>query len=83
MKTEAEIKAARSKLCECLATPGLNTEQRATLAGLLNALVWAAGQAMPSNPLNRIMAGEPIAPGIDPTAGNERLANLPKIAGRE
>lgn len=79
MKTEQQINDARKILCDILQTPGLSGSQRTLFAGMLNALAWAADGHNAST-MDRLLAGEPIAAGKDPTKALrhlEALANDP------
>lgn len=58
MKTEAEIRQARSALVKRVITPGLSDEQRTLLQGMSVALQWACGEGGSS--LQRLIDGEPI-----------------------
>lgn len=80
MKTLAEINEARAEVCRLLITPGLNELQRSLLAGMSNALVWAAGDATEdTHTMNRLIAGELIAPGKDPAKGLATLENITRL----
>jgi len=61
MKTLEEINEARSKIRSLIhAESGrCSREQYALLAGMLNALVWAAG-GKDCTTIERVLAGEPI-----------------------
>lgn len=72
MKTAEQIKVARNVLCEKLNTPGLDKSQSALFAGMLNALAWVCDSPNGST-LDKLLAGEPIAAGKDPSQAHDRL----------
>lgn len=82
MKTLAEIKDAKGKVIDALATAGINDVQKALFAGMLNGLNWAA-ELPHANTIDRLLAGEPIAAGKDPSPALARLADLPKMRQSE
>lgn len=75
MKTIEQIRAAGDKLCETLKTPGLNRAQLALFAGMLNALAWVRDSPNGST-LDRLLAGETVAAGKDPSPALETLSAL-------
>jgi len=79
MKTLQQIAHARNVLCETLKTPGLNPEQSAMFAGMLNALAWVCDSPNGTT-LDRLLAGEPVAAGKDPSAAVKRLESLTHLA---
>jgi hypothetical protein len=78
LKAPEEIANARSVLVETLKIPGLNSEQRAMFCGMLNALAWVRGSPNGTT-LDRLIAGEPVAAGKDPSAALQRLDSLPLV----
>lgn len=76
MKSQEQISAARKKIAVTLATPGLNPEQLALFGGMLNALAWVMDSPNGST-LDRLLKGEPVAAGKDPSAAIKRLQNIP------
>jgi len=75
MKSAEQIKVARNALCEKLNTPGLNPSQSALFCGMLNALAWVCDSPNGST-LDRLIAGEPIAAGKDPSHAHDRLEKI-------
>lgn len=75
MKTEEQIDNARKIMREKLVMPGLSDMQRALFAGILNTLVWAA-EGHSTSTLDRLLSGEPVAVGKDPTEAIKRLDQL-------
>ena len=72
MKTIQQIDDARGVLAKRVKEPGLSKDQRILLAGMLNALVWAAdGEA--SATVDRVLAGEAFDKGK--TADDSILAS--------
>lgn len=75
MKTPEQIRHARGVLVETLKTPSLNQSQSALVAGMLNALAWVCDSPNGTT-LERLLAGEPVAAGKDPSDGLERLDSI-------
>lgn len=80
MKTKHQIALARKKLRELFTTPGLSDAQSVMLAGMANALAWVADSPNGST-LDRLLAGETLAAGKDPTAGLRILRDIAKNFG--
>lgn len=80
MKTQLAISGAISKVRQTLAMPGLNAEQLALFAGMLNALSWVV-ESPHGSTLERLINGEPVAAGKDPTGAIERLESISRKVG--
>lgn len=61
MKSESDVKSARSAVCKAIATPGISEQQLVLLRGMSVALCWCAGDPNGSS-LQRLIDGEPILP---------------------
>lgn len=75
MKTTEQIEHARAVMREKIQTAGLTPVQSALLAGMLNALVWVM-DGEHSSIVDRILSGEPLAPGRDTSAGEAVLKSI-------
>lgn len=64
MKTGTQVAAMRCQLRQRLLATGLSDIQRATLIGMLNAIVWVADGEHAST-MDRLMSGEQVSPGND------------------
>ena len=64
MKTESEIIAGEKRLVQRLTTPGLSSEQKALVVGMINSMNWVLENEHGTS-TERMMRDEPIAIGVD------------------
>lgn len=77
MKTPEQVDKARRRLRERIRTPGLNSEQKALIVGMLNAIILVA-EGQDGETMERMLSDEPIAAGKDPKPALDRLDQITK-----
>lgn len=81
MKTEPEIIAAKKRLIQRIATPGLSGEQKALVVGMINSLNWVLENEHGTSTA-RMIGDEPLAIGVGHAKAFETLdAVIEKVKG--